>query len=62
MIIKTTVSKTYQEVQFEPIMISVSIEKEICDSDYAKEIKRLSYDARKEVKRSMTNWLDDDDE
>lgn len=59
MIIKTTVTKTVQEDSFEPILISCTIEKEIPDSDYTKEMKQLRNITQKEVKEAMEGWLED---
>jgi len=61
MIIKTTVSKTVQEIRFEPITISITIEKEIDNKDYKKEIKRIGHIARTDVKQSIVKWLESDD-
>ena len=61
MIIKTTVQKTIQQESFEPILISCTLEKELHQNDYKKEIKKLRYLAQKEVKEAMTEWLESDD-
>jgi hypothetical protein len=60
MIIKTHVQKVVQEQQFEPVQISCTLEKEINDSDYTREIKKLRHLAQKEVKTAMIEWLESD--
>ncbi len=60
MIIKTIVQKTVQEENFQPVLISTTIEKEIEDADYKKEIKKLRHLAQKEVKTAMMEWLESD--
>ena len=61
MIIKTTVQKTIQQENFEPILISCTLEKEIDQNDYKKEIKKIRHIAQKEVKTAMMEWLESDD-
>ncbi len=61
MIISTTVQKTVQEENYQPVLISCTLEKEIDQDDYKEEIGKLRHFAQKEVKTAMMEWLESDD-
>jgi len=61
MIITTTVQKTVQEENYQPVLISCTLEKEIDQDDYKEEIGKLRHFAQKEVKTAMMEWLESDD-
>ncbi len=61
MIITTTVQKTVQEENYQPVLISCTLEKEIDQDDYREEIGKLRHFAQKEVKTAMMEWLESDD-
>lgn len=55
--ISTTIQKTIQESNFEPILVSCSLKRTVPDDQLENEIKKIRKMVQKAVKDSMDAWL-----